>query len=141
MKLSRPVLAAACLVSGIIVGVAGAKTTYPPLDVLISSSVTVLDQPIVYPAGTPKITAAIVTMLPGQSTGWHKHEVPLFARMLEGELTVDYGEHGTRVYKKDDVLIEAFKTRHNGTNTGAAPARILAVFAGSDSVKNTIMLK
>ncbi|MEP5728220.1 MAG: cupin domain-containing protein [Sulfitobacter sp.] len=141
MPLSRPIIAVSCLIVGVVAGVAGAKSSYPPLEVLLSTSVSVLDQPIAYPTGTPKITAAIVTMLPKQTTGWHKHEVPLFAQILEGELTVDYGPHGTKVYKKDDVFVEAFKTRHNGTNTGTVPARILAVFAGSETVKNTIVEK
>ncbi|CAM8664187.1 hypothetical protein MCEREM30_03443 [Paracoccaceae bacterium] len=59
--------------------------------------------------------------------------------ILDGELTVDYGPDGTKVFLKNDALIEAFRTNHNGTNTGAEPVRILAVFVGSDAVKNTVM--
>lgn len=115
-----------------------AKDNYPPLDILLSSPETVIGQAFEYPGGEAKITAAIVTMAPGQSTGWHAHPVPLFGYVLEGELTVDYGEDGTRVYKTGDSLIEAFGTLHNGTNTGAGPMRILAVFAGAEGVRNTI---
>jgi len=113
--------------------------SYPPLDVLLSSTETVIGQPIAYPEGQAKITAAIVTMVPGQKTGWHKHNVPLFAYMLEGELTVDYGENGMKTYREGDSLIEAFQTSHNGENTGAGNARILAVFAGAEGVANTVM--
>lgn len=77
-------------------------------------------------------------MMPGQATGWHHHDVPLFAYILEGELTVDYGPDGKKTYKTGDSFIEAFKTEHNGVNTGTTPARILAVFAGSDDAQNTI---
>lgn len=135
------------LLTGLVCGAAAtalgavvlAKDSYPPLDVLLSTSRTVIGQPFAYPGGTAEITAAIVTMVPGQSTGWHMHEAPLFAHMLEGELTVDYGVDGSRVYKAGDSLIEAFETLHNGTNTGDVAVRLIAVFAGSDTVPNTVM--
>ncbi|WP_159090032.1 cupin domain-containing protein [Ruegeria sp. Alg231-54] len=57
---------------------------------------SVIGEPLEYPDGTPQITMAIVTMQPGQKTGWHRHEVPLAAYMLEGEITVDYGDAGTK---------------------------------------------
>lgn len=115
-----------------------AKDTYPPLDVLLSTSTSVIGQPLVYPAGTPQITSAIVTMVPGQQTGWHHHDVPLFAYILEGELTVDYGPDGTKTYEAGDSFVEAFRTEHNGVNSGSTITRILAVFAGSDTEKNTV---
>ncbi len=120
-------------------GVAIGRTGYPPLEVLLQGSETVLGQPIAYPGGTPVVTAAIVTMAPGQETGWHVHEVPLFAWMLDGELTVDYGPDGSRTYHAGDALLEAFRTRHNGRNTGTDAARLLAVFMGADGVANTVM--
>jgi len=39
-----------------------------------------------FPAGLP----------PGGRTVLHKHGVPLFAYVLEGEITVDYGDRGKR---------------------------------------------
>ena len=85
------------------------------------------------------VTAAIVTMVPGQETGWHAHDAPLFAWMLDGELTVDYGPDGSRVYRKGDALLEAFRTRHNGRNSGTENTRLLAVFIGAEGVANTLM--
>lgn len=115
-----------------------ARDTYPPLDVLLSTSTTTIGQPFEYPVGTAKITAAIVTMQPGQATGWHEHDAPLFAYMLEGEITVDYGPDGKKTYKTGDSFVEAFKSDHNGQNTGTGIARILAVFAGADGTVNTV---
>jgi quercetin dioxygenase-like cupin family protein len=129
---------AVCFAAGM-ASLALAQTAYPPLQVLVSSSQTVLGQDFVYPPGKPVLTAAIVTMPPNANTGWHHHEAPLFAMILEGELTVDYGDGVTRQFKKDDAFIEAFQSRHKGTNTGDTPVRILAVFAGSDAVKNTVV--
>lgn len=115
-----------------------AKDSYPPLDILLSTSTSVIGQQFAYPDGQARITSAIVTMVPGQETGWHHHDVPLFAHVLEGELTVDYGPDGTRTYTAGDSFVEAFKTEHNGMNTGKTVTRILAVFSGSDSASNTV---
>ncbi|KIC40123.1 hypothetical protein RA27_14915 [Ruegeria sp. ANG-R] len=117
---------------------ATARDTYPPVDVLVKTETSVIGQPLEYPEGTPQITMAIVTMQPGQQTGLHQHDVPLAAYILEGEITVDYGADGTKTYKEGDAFVEAFRSPHNGMNPGPGIARILAVFAGSDSVPNTV---
>jgi quercetin dioxygenase-like cupin family protein len=139
MKLSRQVVVVAgfsCVI-GLLGGFALGKTSYPPLDVLLSSSQTVIGQPIAYPHGVPKVTAAIITMEPGQETGLHTHHAPLFAYILNGELTVDYGPDGTHVFKEGNAFLEAFNSDHNGRNTGGAVTRILAVFMGAEGVANT----
>ncbi|SHM02113.1 Cupin domain protein [Roseovarius litoreus] len=115
-----------------------AKDAYPPVELLLQSETTVIGQPIVYPEGPGQITVAIVTMQSGQETGWHLHEAPMAAHVLEGELTVDYGPDGTRVYRKGDTLVEALGTRHQGRNTGAGLARVLVVFAGAEGTPNTV---
>lgn len=119
--------------------VLGQDFQYPvaAVDVLVSRSQTVIGQPFAYPQGTAMITGAIITMEPGNSTGWHRHNAPLFGFMLEGEITVDYGPEGLRTYRVGDGFVEAFGTYHNGTNSGDGVARILAVFAGADGVPNT----
>ena len=104
---------------------------------LLATGEDILGQPLSYPAGKPKVTAAILTLEPGASTGWHKHAVPLFAHILEGEVTVDYGPHGKRVFRKGDSLMEAINTAHDGRNTGKGVARVLGVFMGVDGVANT----
>jgi quercetin dioxygenase-like cupin family protein len=71
---------------GLLVGAAAAKVAYPAADVLLATSETVIGQPILYPEGPAEVTAAIVTMAPGQATGWHRHDAPLVAYLLEGEL-------------------------------------------------------
>jgi quercetin dioxygenase-like cupin family protein len=124
---------------GILMWDARARETGEKVTELLSTEKTVLGQTLAYPAGAPaKVTAAIVAMQPGAETGWHQHDVPLFGYMLEGELTVDYGAKGTRVYRKGDALMEAIDVPHNGRNTGAGVARILAVFMGAGGVPNTV---
>lgn len=116
-----------------------AQDTYPPVEVLLQTGTTILGQDFSYPDGTPNVTVAIITMQSGDQTGWHVHDVPLIGYMLEGEITVDYGPDGQRTYRRGDALVEAFQTRHQGTNTGAEPARILAVFVGAEGVANTAL--
>ena len=108
---------------------------------LLSTGQTVLGQPIAYPTRAPaKVTSVIIAMQPGEATGWHQHDVPMFCYILEGEVTVDYGAKGTRVYRQGEAVMEAIDVAHNGRNTGTGEARILAVFMGADGVPNTVML-
>lgn len=119
-----------------------AREPYVRIQKLLATQSTILGQPIMYPTGEPsKILAVIVALKPGEETGWHTHGVPLFGYMMEGELTVDYGEHGEKIYKTGDSFIEAIKTAHNGKSTGAGPVRILAVFMGAEGVMNTTKIE
>jgi quercetin dioxygenase-like cupin family protein len=109
---------------------------------LLSTSKTVMDEPIVYPTGSPaKVTTAIVSMAPGAETGWHKHGVPLVGLVLEGELTVDYGARGKRTYKKGDSVAEAMNVPHNGRNTGTDTMRLFVVYMGADGLHSSIPVK
>lgn len=108
---------------------------YPAVP-LLSTGKTILGETIRYPAGDAHVTAAIVTLGAGERTILHKHDVPLFAHILEGELTVDYGPHGTRIYRAGDSLIEAMGVPHFGVNTGAVPMRLLGVYMGATGVKD-----
>ncbi len=105
---------------------------------LLQGGVDVLGAPLAYPAGNPNVTAAIVTIPPGGETGWHQHEVPLFAYVLEGELTVDYGAKGKKIYRAGEAVLEAVGWAHNGTNTGSVPMKLVAVYMGSDAAANTV---
>jgi quercetin dioxygenase-like cupin family protein len=111
--------------------------TAPEVRMVLSTGVTVTGEPIRYPSGTAKITVEEITLLPGQQTGWHTHPVPLFGYILEGELTVDYGAKGKRIYRKGDGLAEAMNEAHDGRNTGLTPMKILAVFIGQEGVPGT----
>jgi quercetin dioxygenase-like cupin family protein len=111
---------------------------YSGVRTVLSTGTTVTGEPIMYPAGAPaQLTALEITLQPGQQTGWHTHPVPLFGYILEGELTVDYGAKGQRIYRKGDGLAEAMNETHNGRNLGQSPVTILAVFAGMEGVPNS----
>lgn len=108
---------------------------------LVASGETVLGEAFAYPAGRPKITAGILSLEPGTETGWHTHGAPPAGLILDGELTVDYGDKGKRTYRKGDALIETYKTAHNGKNTGSGVMRLFVVFIGAEGVANTTAIK
>ena len=114
----------------------GAEKYENLLTPLLESSETIVGQPFAYPDGAPKVTAAIVTIPPGNDTGWHIHQVPLFAYVLEGEISVDYGSKVVKVYKTGDSLMEAMNWPHNATNKTDMPMKIMAVYMGTDGVPN-----
>ena len=99
---------------------------------ILETRTTVIDQDILYPSGDPLITSKIITIPIGVETGEHIHEYPMFGYMLEGEITVDYGDKGTKTYLKGDSLVEAINYTHNGKNTGNVPAKIMIVLMGEN---------
>jgi quercetin dioxygenase-like cupin family protein len=107
---------------------------------LLSTTVTVLDQPIIYPGtGPAEIGSTLLTLQPGEETGWHHHEAPLYAYILEGAITVDYGIEGTRTYEAGEALMEAIGTVHNGRNLGDEQVRILVVNLGAEGYANSVI--
>lgn len=134
----RPMILAAALIAASFIpawseDLVSLKPTVTPV---LQTSQTIIGQALVYPAGTAEVTAVVITIAPGGETGWHLHAVPLFGYMLEGQLTVDYGDKGTHTYAVGDGLVEAMNWPHNGMNKGAIPVRILAVYTGAKGIAN-----
>jgi len=127
-----------------VLGAAAAFALAPPprFMPLLSTGKTIMDEPIVYPTGAPaKLTTGIVTMAPGTETGWHTHGVPLTGLVLEGELTVDYGDKGKRTYKEGQSLAEAINIPHNGKNTGSGMMRLFVVYIGAEGLPTSVAVK
>jgi hypothetical protein len=100
---------------------------------------TVLEQPLAYPKGAAaQVSSTIVELQPGQATGWHKHNVPLYAYVLEGTLTVEYDAGVTKEYPAGTAFMEATKVFHNGSNKGSSVVRVLCVFMGAEGLNNTV---
>jgi quercetin dioxygenase-like cupin family protein len=139
------VIILALLAGGAIAGVAGAHDTAPPVSYpavpLLSTGETIIGETIRYPHGDAHFTAAIVTLTSGGRTILHKHGVPLFAYILAGELTVNYGSHGTRIYKQGQSFMEAIDVAHFGVNNGAEPVKILALYMGAAGAQDVIPVK
>lgn len=102
------------------------------VETVYSGNTTVVGESLAYPPGEAEVHAVIVTLMPGEETGWHTHGVPLFAYVLEGEVTVTYRGHGARTFRQGDGLLEAMAAVHNGRNIASVPTRILVVFMGAE---------
>ena len=114
---------------------------YPAVP-LLSTGTTIVDEPIRYPtSGAAHVTGSIVTLAPGARTVVHKHGVPMFAYILEGEITVDYGAKGKRTYRQGDALMEAMDVAHFGENTGTQLMRLIAVYMGAKGKSDVIPVK
>jgi quercetin dioxygenase-like cupin family protein len=132
-------LAAVVVVAALVIGSrAGSSDEYPAV-ALLSGSQTVVGETIVYPTtGKAVVTAMIVMLAPGEKTIVHRHGVPLFAYILEGEVTVDYGSFGPKTYKQGQSFLEAMHVEHAGRNSGSIPVKILAVYMGAEGSHDVI---
>ncbi|RXK80658.1 cupin domain-containing protein [Chlorobaculum sp. 24CR] len=109
------------------------------VETLEVTSTNYAGQPLSYPEGEmPEVTALIVHMPPGSSTGWHKHPVPVYAWMIEGELTVKTENGVEKKFVKGEPIIEVLNLMHNGTNTGKETASLVVFYAGFKGVPNVI---
>jgi quercetin dioxygenase-like cupin family protein len=114
---------------------------YPALP-LLSTGSSIVGEMLRYPtSGTAHVTASIVMLAPGGRTIVHKHGVPLFAYILDGELTVDYGTQGKRTYRAGEAFMEAMDVAHFGVNSGTQPMRLLAVYIGAQGAEDVIPTK
>lgn len=112
--------------------------SYDKVREVFAGDLTVAGEKIVLPEGNQSVKAIVVTMEPGEVTGWHTHGAPLFAYVLEGEITVTYDGIGKKLFREGDGLLEAMSVTHRGENTGEGPARILAVFLLGDNSKAVV---
>lgn len=136
---------AAGLIPFVIATSAAAQTPTPAappaygalLTPLFAGNTTILGEAVDYPSeGVPMITNAIVTVPPGVETGWHSHSVPLFAYVLEGALTIDYGSKGVRTVTSGMSFFEAMNWPHNATNHGDTTVRLITIYLGVEGVPN-----
>lgn len=115
---------------------------YYPVQELLVTGKTVVGENIQYPtSGAPRITVAVVTVAPNTQAGFHRHPVPLVAYILEGELTVDYGEKGVKTFRQGDALVEAMNVPHRGMNLGTTVVKLLAVYVGAEGAANAVLEK
>ncbi len=113
-----------------------------PTQELLSTGTTVMGEAVHYPTtGSAKVTVSIVTIEPGADTKLHRHPVPLVAYVLDGELTVDYGIKGKKIYRKGDAFLEAMDVPHRGMNLGTSTVRLLATYLGAEGSHNVTLEK
>ena len=77
-----------------------------------------------------EVTMAKVTLQPGKSTGWHKHNFAVFAYVAKGHLTVNFENGKTLQFAENSSIAEVVNTYHNGTNTGNEDAVLYVYYFG-----------
>jgi quercetin dioxygenase-like cupin family protein len=98
---------------------------------LLQTDTTVIGQKIVYPAvPNAEVTMAKVIVPAGKQTGWHKHEIPVFAYMIKGTLTVELENGDKAVYRENETISEVFNTYHNGYNASDEDVVLIAIYLG-----------
>ena len=88
-------------------------------------------KPLEYPSGKAEITGMVIEIAPGGETGWHKHPVPSFGMILEGELDVQLKDGAVKRLKPGEAWAEVVNTLHNGRNAGSVPVKLVVFYAGS----------
>lgn len=106
---------------------------------LLVTSTNYAGIPLAWPAsGKAEVTALVVHLPPGSSTGWHKHPVPVYAYMLEGEMTIRTENGVEKRFVKGEPIIEVVNMLHNGTSTGKSTASLVVFYTGTEGVPNVI---
>ena len=95
LKYSLPL----ALLFSLVVAPGMAADDYARVVPLFDGTKNIVGESLAYPTtGSAKVTSLIVTMKPGETTGPHRHGVPTYGYILEGQVTVGYGTDGKRTY-------------------------------------------
>jgi quercetin dioxygenase-like cupin family protein len=140
MMVTRRTIRVVCVIGALVAWALSADPgwaqEYRSVVSLLDTKTTNIGQPIQYPSDPARVVSAIVTLRPGEETGRHRHAIPTYGYILEGEVTIDYDSVGAKTFGAGEAFIEAQNWWHNGRNTGGGPARILVVFIGTDGTPN-----
>lgn len=101
------------------------------IEEVLRTDTTSIGQKIVYPLiSNAEVTISKITFPPGSETGWHKHDIPVFAYVMEGELTVELDNGKSVQFKQGSSFAEVFDTWHNGKNNGTGNLVLIAIYMG-----------
>lgn len=101
------------------------------LEPVLKTDTTSIGQKIVYPTfKNDEVSIVKVTIPPGKSTGWHKHNFPVFAYVLKGTLTVEFENRKQLQFLQNSSFAEVIDTLHNGVNNGKEDVILIAFFMG-----------
>jgi quercetin dioxygenase-like cupin family protein len=118
-----------------------AKSQYSGLIIkeLLKTDTTSIGQKITYPEfADPAVTMLKITIPPGKSTGWHKHNIPVFAYVVKGTLTVELEDHREMKFKEESTFAEMRDTYHNGKNMEDSDLVLIAIYMGGKGQKLSV---
>ncbi len=101
------------------------------IESILKTDTTSLGQKISYPSsGKDEVTMLKIILHPGKTTGWHEHDIPVFAYVLRGTLTVELENKKTLIFEENSSFAEVIHTLHRGTNNGSDDLVLLAIYMG-----------
>ena len=112
------------------------KVTVTPL---VSTTQTVLGQPLVLPSKNPELKVSLFEIPPGVRLPRHEHPWSRYAYVLQGELTVTFDGGLAKHYKAGDFIVEAVNAWHFGQNTGKETVRLLVIDQVEAGQSNTVL--
>jgi len=120
--------------------VAGDYNSLVKATLILKTTSTTGNYPVRYlNTQSPEITVMKVEIKPGAETGWHSHPVPLYAYVLEGNLTVEVKGGNTYHFTAGDAIVEVVNIPHNGKNLGTIPVVLIAFYTGEMGIPNTVI--
>ena len=101
------------------------------IEPILKTETTSTGQGFIYPQlQDDEITILKITIPSGKSTGWHKHEFPVFAYILKGNLTVELENNNIMQFSKNSSFSEVVNTFHTGINKGKKDVVLIAFYIG-----------
>lgn len=98
---------------------------------VLKTDTTSIGQKIIFPSSeNDEVTISKVTISAGDSTGWHKHDLPVFAYVLKGTLRVKLEDGTIKEFPENSCFAEVVKTLHNGFNVGKSDVVLIAFYLG-----------
>ena len=109
------------------------------IEPILKTDTTTIGQGFIYPdSQKDEITVSKITIQPGKSTGWHKHEFPVFAYVLKGNLTVELENHKFMEFTENSSFSEVINTFHNGINNGKVNVTLIAFYLGEKGKTSSV---
>lgn len=106
------------------------------IEQLLKTDTTSTGQTIMYPDfKQDEVTILKITFPPGASTGWHKHDFPVFAYVLKGDMTVELEQGQSLQFPESTTFSEVIGVFHNGVNSGDKDVVLLAFYLGAKGEK------
>lgn len=109
-------------------------TTQP----LLKTGMTRDNESVVYPAGKPEVISVIGTLDKSGRTALHRHPVPVYVHVLEGEIELRSEGGSPHRYKAGESFIESQNRKHQAFNIADGPSRLLVVFIGEAGKPTTV---
>lgn len=103
------------------------------IEKMLDSDVNSIGQKIKYPDfKDPQVKMMKITFPPGETTGWHKHEIPVFSYIMKGTLTVEMEDNTIIEFKENSCFAESYGLYHRGTNKQDSELVVFVVYLGGD---------